>query len=320
MKKEYLQSWFVFTLVLIVLSACSSEEEKYTEDARVYISSATYDNERDVYEIEYHSNLDFNLVYTATLYNSENQVIGEKNVVIEKKEKPGWRVDTINFEPTDNAKENFFSEDVYLELVIEVDNVSKNKELIYEPDHSDTVVGDAEKLIEHYKGSEDVIITAESTFEYTIILKSKLETVKVPDLIDSPKEIDAATTSYSNEFLDYNEKYYKNFKNQLELVAYNFEILAMDGFANQNIVDDLITWTSEFNELLDVYEVNAVLVNEADQKLHDHTIEMIGEQRTVNKNILDGLTLYDGTYFITTGDHLDSVVDMYVEGSNLLTE
>lgn len=316
LKKRYLQSWAILFLVLTVVSACSSEEEKeYHEDARVYISSAIYDEEANLYTIEYQSNINFDLEYTAILYNAKNQVIERReNVTIEKQTGAIWRTDEIKFAP----QKNVINEEVFLELVIEVDMNVKNDELIYDSPENVAVVGYGESLTEHYKDSNDVLIEAESSTKYTMTLKSKPEPVEKHSFLDSSEDEEVALISYSNEFLDYNEKYYTHYKNKMDLIADHFELLSVEGFRNQDIVDDLLTWTSEFDELLDVYETNSVPINEADHELYAHTIEMISEQRIVNENVIQGLNLRDANYFSIAGNHLANVTEMYLNGYNLL--
>lgn len=103
----------------------------------------------------------------------------------------------------------------------------------------------------------------------------------------------------------------------MDLIGSNFEILAMDGYGNQNIVDDLVRWTNEFGELLDVYEGNSVPVNEIDQELYSHTIEMVKYQKEANEFIIKGLVEKDDLSFLIAEEYLYTIGDMYLEGYNM---
>ena len=50
----------------------------------------------------------------------------------------------------------------------------------------------------------------------------------------------------SQDFLEYNRKFYALYKNDLDLIDSNFELI-YDGYSSSNLMDDLIVWTKEFN-------------------------------------------------------------------------
>ena len=122
----------------------------------------------------------------------------------------------------------------------------------------------------------------------------------------------------SQEFSDYNRKYYVAFKNNLDLIGSNFELI-YDGFSSPDLIDDLIMWTQEFNELLDVYEQNAIPQSEIDHKLFNITNEMNSEQREANEYILQGLKKGDDQSLVIAGEYLKTTTDLFREG-NLMVE
>lgn len=331
MKKLHLKSWSIITIIILFLSGCSAttatvEEEvpEIKEDAQIRIASVIYSKEKNNYNVEYTSNLSYDLEFTATLYDSEKNVIGKRENVVVEEDYDGSKYRDIEITPLKDDYKDLEDVDVYLELVIEADTEKgQNETFVYSYSlDGDIGGGSTNDVIEQYEDSEYVKVSAQPSDDYdkyTMTIQSDLYTIKELILIDSTaEEEDVQTSSYSADFLDYNTKYYEQFRNQMDLIASNFEILAMDGYGNQDIVNDLITWTSNFNGLLDVYETDSVPVNEMDQELHNHTAEMILEQRLVNENIINGLTEYDETYLLTAGEHLENVTDMYLEGYNLL--
>lgn len=318
-------------LLILVLSACRSDDEAPLEDASVYISSAVYDTRLEEYTIEYSVMLNYDLQYTATLYNSENEIIGKEqnkstsqnleDIPLEKPEGAFWIDDSLIFEPGREEPADEIDTEVYLEVVLKVDDEKNiNDELIYRNPRSQVVVGSADELAEHYKDSERVKIDVEDVDTYTMILKSSAKNLEVypPNIAEADEKGEVATGKYSSEFISYNEEFYTSFKKYLDLIGYNFEVLATDGFNNQNIVEDLAIWTEEFNELLDTYNNNSVPVTPVDEELHSHTMKMISEQRSVNSYVLQGLSVLDSNYFLQAESHLNNVTDLYLVGDELV--
>lgn len=324
MKKLHFKSWSLIALVLLFVSGCSSstikaeEEIKIAEPVDLFLAEVMYDSKDDLFKVMFKTNIDAGIEVTADLYSPVDQsLIGHATHKLTNDHEGEY--DLIEFENVGFPEFEINGTDVRLGVEIEVEeDTEKNTDF-----YNSVVGGYGDDLSEQYKYSEDVTIVKEESngiFNYTVEIESNVYTMKhtmpkanITEEIEKNKNI-----SYSTDFINYNTKYYTNFRNQMDLVASNFEILAMDGFVNQDIVDDLITWTSEFNEVLKVYKTDSIPVNEMDQELHDHTIEMIIEQRLVNENIINGLTENDETYFFTAGDHLENVTDMYLEGYDLL--
>jgi hypothetical protein len=134
--------------------------------------------------------------------------------------------------------------------------------------------------------------------------------------IDSEEEIEVEE-SLSHEFKEFNTTYYTHYKNYLDLIGSNFQLVADDMYS-QNLIDDLITWTNEFNELLDVYEQRAEPINIDDQQLYSITNEMISNQRNANDNIIKALQDYDNETLMNAGPYLETVADLYLEGQSHL--
>ena len=122
------------------------------------------------------------------------------------------------------------------------------------------------------------------TFKYRIP-----GTVTISDAhSNSEVEANEVEESLSQDLSAYNRKYYDAYKNQLDLIGSNFELI-YEGYSTPDLIDDLIRWTQEFNELLDVYEQNATPQNDVDQSLYAITTQMINEQREANDYIIKGL-------------------------------
>ncbi|WP_349407925.1 hypothetical protein [Pseudalkalibacillus sp. SCS-8] len=130
--------------------------------------------------------------------------------------------------------------------------------------------------------------------------------------------VEQQTELLTEDFLEYNDKYYTAFKNNLDLIGGNFELI-YEGNYSSNLIDDLIIWTNEFDELLDVYTDNAKPTNELDKKLYSITIEMITKQREANKFIKKGLeNTDDDLSWITAGEYLNSSTKLFLEGYELI--
>ncbi|MEH7236434.1 hypothetical protein [Bacillus sp. JJ1562] len=124
-------------------------------------------------------------------------------------------------------------------------------------------------------------------------------------------------TALSQEFLEYNRKYYTAYKNSLDLIGSNFELI-YEGYYSSDLIDDLIVWTTEFNELLDVYEQNSNPVNENDKNLYTITNQMITQQRAANEQIIKGLKNGDNQSLKLAGQYLETVTNLYLEGYSII--
>lgn len=325
MKKKNLQKWSLTFVLLLLLAGCSSytvaEEEtvpeeksvrQHDEGVEVKLKEAVYNKELEKYKITFSTNIEEGIKARAALFTSDDVYLGENSLVLPDDSTEQYTQIEISVSARDLEK--YEVNGIYLELR-------------YGTDTNPQIYGDydAEDLIKRYEFSEYVTIiihSHDSNLDYDVAVESneillKKAAHEKKEIVETQQIND---NSYSPDFIDYNTKYYTQFKNQMDLIASNFEILAMDGFENQDIVDDLITWTSEFNALLDVYETDSVPLNEMDQELHDHTIQMIRKQRLANENIINGLKEYDETYFFNAGEHLESVIDMYLTGYELLED
>jgi hypothetical protein len=160
----------------------------------------------------------------------------------------------------------------------------------------------------YYEDDQEILLTEEVSEPGGVEPEVVEETVTV----EAPLEV-----TLSQDFLEYNQKYYTAYKNSLDLIGSNFELIA-DGFGTPNLIDDLIVWTNEFNELLDVYGQNAIPSNEVDKNLYSITTEMISKQREANNYILNGLDNYDEQSIVIAGEYLDSIVDLYLNGNALI--
>jgi hypothetical protein len=142
--------------------------------------------------------------------------------------------------------------------------------------------------------------------------------IESEDTMDTEKAADEENENQlSEEFAEYNSKYYTGFKNQLDLIGSNFELI-YDGYRTSALTSDLIRWTIEFDELLDVYEQNAQPLNEMDEELFSITRDMITNQREANQRIIKGLEESDDLSLVIAGEYIESVADLYIEGNEYL--
>ncbi|TCI63987.1 hypothetical protein [Exiguobacterium sp. SH3S1] len=337
----------LFVLISILyLSGCdtSSSARPTVEKEDIHISDSRvfYNEEIEGLLVWFTSNLEEGLDVNATLYDSSDAPIATTDAVLEYFSDHETR---ISMPLTEEELAHLKDPDVYLELAIEVRDIgspSKNQQFL-------SAVGGGTKtsVMEQYADSDDVVIVEGSTsdeFDYAMKVtadpvlirdfellqqaqneaeaEAEAEAVAVVDVEEEVVEGEVLVDEpvhYSDDFNAYNAKYYQHFGNYEDLLGSNFEILAMDGFGNQNILDDLIRWTQEFDEFLDVYEDGAKPLNEVDLALYHHTLTMIDQQRTVNRNVILGLTEYDEYYLLEAANELASVVDLFLEGEDLLS-
>lgn len=164
------------------------------------------------------------------------------------------------------------------------------------------------------------VTTEEKTKEIEVIEEVKEETkreeIEKEEELKEVQEVEE-TEELSKDFLDYNQRYYKGFKSNLDLIAGNFELI-YDGYETSALIDDLIVWTNEFNGLLDVYEQNAFPENETDRNLYAITQQMIAEQREANKNIIEGLQNNDDLPLLIAGEYINTSTELFLEGYSLI--
>lgn len=310
-----------FSLIgLTVLTACSepdiseaeAEIKEEIEDLEVTITDLSYDTETQVLLAEFETNVPEGTEVDLKLYTPEYGYLTHDELVVGKV----GAIHHVEFDIPTYSLEDIITGSYVMETEIVVN---------YEEDynthlHSGKLGGYGDDLLERYEDSETVEVELGQGFsilDFAVFIKSNEYEIEIAQEEQVEEEV-VVEESFSADFLLYNTKYYTAFKNQLDLVGSNFEILAMDGFGNQNIVDDLVMWTNDFNELLDVYETDSIPVNDVDQELHSLTLAMIAEQRKANENILNGLQQVDESYFFMAEDHLYTVGDLYMKGYNLL--
>lgn len=331
-----LHKLLVVLVSVLYLSGCdaSSSARPVVEKEDVHIGDlrVAYNEEIEGLLVFFASNLEEGLDVKATLYNSSDVPITTTDLELEYFDDDDVR---IRMPLTEDELVQLTEPDVYLEVAVEVNHVgspSKNPQFL-------SAVGGGTKasVMSQYADVDHVVIVEGSTsdeFEYALKVtaepvsirdfellqqaQNEAETVVEEEVIEEEVLVDEPVR-YSDDFEAYTADYYHHFGNYEDLLGSNFEILAMDGFGNQNIVDDLIRWTQEFDEFLDVYENRAEPLNEVDLKLYHHTLTMIDRQRAVNRNVILGLTEYDEYYLLQAANELAPVVDLYLEGEDLLS-
>ena len=323
--------WILAITILMYLSGCTDtsahkevEEVEPKEDIYAELHNVTFTEEKRAFNVEYETNVPAGIDVHIKLSTEERGHIGSYDYTLDRGKSP----ESIQIEVDDLYSDNLSSGNFYIELEIQVvdmnnDNMDINKKFLV-----DDLGGQYYELSDHYQESSTVRIQSyevtDVIYEANYYLSVKSNSIayenKVLSVIPEQQKISENSTStiYTPEFIDYNERYYTSYKNYMDLIADHFELLAVEGFGNRDIVDDLLIWTSEFDELLDVYKKKSIPINEMDQDFHNHTLEMINEQRIVNKNVIQGLTLENPNYFSTAGDHLTNVAEMYLEGYNLI--
>lgn len=326
--------WILAITILMYSSGCTdivehkeveeAEEVGPKEDIYAELHNVTYTEEKRAFNVEYETNVPAGIDVHIKLSSEERGHIGSYDYTLDRGEYP----ESIQIEVDDLYSDNLSSGNFYIELEIQVvdmnnDNKDVNEEFLF-----DGLGGQYYELSDHYQESSTVKIQSyevtDVIYETNYYLSVKSNSIayenKVLSVIPEQQIVSekSASTIYTPEFIVYNERYYTSYKNKMDLIADHFELLAVEGFGNRDIVDDLLIWTSEFDELLDVYEKKSIPINEMDQDLHNHTLEMINEQRMVNKNVIEGLTLENPNYFSTAGNHLTNVAEMYLEGYNLI--
>lgn len=326
--------WILAITILLYLSGCTdtgvykeveeTEEVEPKEDIYAELHNVTYTEEKGAFNVEYETNVPAGIDVHIKLSTEERGHIGSYDYPLDKRESP----ESIQIKVDDLYSDNLSSGNFYIELEIQVVDMNNDNEDVNEEFLLDDLGGQYYELSDHYQESPTVKIQSfevtDVIYETNYYLSVKSNSItyenKVLSVIPEQQIVSKKSTStiYTPEFIAYNEGYYTSYKNKMDLIADHFELLAVEGFGNRDIVDDLLIWTSEFEELLDVYEKKSIPINEMDQDLHNHTLEMINEQRIVNKNVIQGLTLENPNYFSTAGNHLTNVAEMYLEGYNLM--
>lgn len=326
--------WILAIPFLMCLSGCTdtdaykeveeTEEVKPKEDIYAELHNVTYNEVKRAFNVEYETNVPVGIDVHIKLSTEEKGHIGSYDYTLNRRESP----ESIQIEVDDLYSDNLSSGNFYIDLEIPVVDMNNDNEDVNEEFLVDDLGGKFYELSDHYQESPTVRIQSyevkDVIYETNYYLSVKSNSIayenKVLSVIPEQQIVSEKTTLtiYTPEFIVYNEKYYTSYKNKMDLIADHFELLAVEGFGNRDIVDDLLIWTSEFDELLDVYEKKSIPINEVDQDLYNHTLEMINEQRIVNKNVIQGLTLENPNYFSTAGTHLTNVAEMYLEGYNLI--
>ncbi|RNF39618.1 hypothetical protein [Planococcus salinus] len=315
----------IILIAFLFLSACENKS------ISVDLKNLSYDKESQVLSADFYTNIPLGTEVGGAIHTPNGDLFHAiEPVEIEKENE-----NRVEFHITDDMIQGLQDGFYFLEMFIEI---NENKDF-----YNHDLGGSQLQVSRRYESSEDVSVSKalDSVGDaYTLYIKSSelnfetgltdeerkiaLENAQAEEAVEESEEVEAdiqetiGKTEYSSSFKEYNDMYYKSFRNQLDLIGSNFEILAMDGYENQNIVDDLIRWTSEFNELLNVYEVNAIPATEKDEELYVHTIQMIEHQRGANGYIITGLTERDDLSFFIAGEHLYTITDMFLEGLEML--
>lgn len=329
-----LHKLLVVLISVLYLSGCdaSSSARPTVEREDVHIGDlrVAYNEEIEGLLVFFASNLEEGLDVKATLYDSSDVPITTRDLELEYFDDKDVR---IRMPLTEDELVQLREPDVYLEVTVEVNHIgspSKNPQFL-------SAVGGGTKMsvMSQYADVEHVVIVEGSTsdeFEYAMKVTTEPVSIREYELLQQAQNevgaetvveeevlVDDEPVRYSDAFEAYTTNYYHHFGNYEDLLGSNFEILAMDGFGNQNIVDDLIRSTQEFDEFLDVYENRAQPLNEVDLTLYHHTLVMIDQQRAVNRNVILGLTEYDEYYLLEAANALSPVVDLYLEGEDLIS-
>ena len=320
--------WMGLILVLLIfLSACS---DATAERKLLYLNlnELNYSSENRILIASYSTNIPMATKVWMRLSSPSGEFSqGLSPMEIEGTDNEG----IVEFFITDESISDLMDGKYLLEAEIDVDD---DKDFYYQD-----VGGNPNKVSKRYENSEKILVKIKEDSEdnaYTLKIKSNelefetgvteeerklaLENIEREEALKETEEAitevheTISETNFGSSFKEYNDKYYKSFKNQLDLIASNFEILAMDGYRNRDVVDDLIRWTNEFDELLDVYEVNAIPANGKDEELLLHTSEMLENQRGANEYIIKGLTERDDLSYLIAEEYLYTVADMYLEG------
>lgn len=302
---------------LLFITACGSNNEQADakemkrEHMWLDFKNIAYDLTTEEFIIDYYINIPTSIVVHSIFLESETgTIVG--NRVIDK-----WisRNSSVGLVVTELEKDLLIDGEYKLGLTFNIDYDEEiNREFL-----EDSIYGGySVDLIREYNDSEFVSIDSHSypNFDVTIRSKNTLPLAEIAPLedrgiVETVEEIVEIT--YSKEFIEYNKKFYAGFKNYLDLIGSNFELIE-DGYISTALVEDLIMYTDEFNELLSGYEKNAIRVNEKDENLFELTTEMITYQREANANIKKGLHNGDDLSLLIAGEYLSTVVDIYIKG------
>ncbi|MGK7376395.1 hypothetical protein ACSFXN_01065 [Planococcus sp. 1R117A] len=318
----------IILIAVIFLSACN-EVAIGNKKISIDLNTLSYDKQNRVLSADFSTNIPIGTEVGVALHTPN----GDLFHALEPVEIESGNGNRVEFPITDDMVQGLGDGFYFFEVIIEV---NENKDF-----YSHELGGSKLEVSERYEGSEDVSVSTVTSSvsvneAYTLYINSNelnfeteltdeerkiaLENVHIKETEEAKTEVQEATveTDFSLSFKEYNDKYYKTFKNQLDLIGSNFEILAMDGYENQNIVDDLIRWTKEFDELLNVYEENAITATDKDEELHAHTMQLIEHQRGANGYIITGLTERDDLSFLIAEEYLYTIADMYLEGYEML--
>ncbi|WP_042461606.1 hypothetical protein [Neobacillus dielmonensis] len=325
----------VIGLFLIVFSFRNGDEQDEKADEvikrekiRLKIENMSYDPKGNKVYAEISTNLPDGVDVTAWLNFPDELSAQDVNIDATIHEGKNTKL-TFPISEGNQVISSDYGIELFISVYYDPDNpdYKVNTSMIDDP----RVGGDSQELDEEYSDSDTVFVERileedpisdedYSLFHYNITVNSEntypLKTnVTIPEKNNQTQPNEGR--ELSQEFLEYNQKYYKSYKNYLDLLGSNFELIK-DGDYSSDLIDDLITWANEFNELLEVYENDAKPSNDADQELYTITKEMIAEQRKANKYILEGLRNNNGQSITNAGPYLNSAADLYIIGNNLL--
>ncbi len=312
-KKHVSNLYLIVTLLLLVISsACSKEEREVEPSERVnieaYIEEMEYSKANNTIDVELPTNLPKDTVVDIIANLGEDPysdpyVGGSYRVAVDSEQ----RIKTSIDNPLDR---DIMNGDYY--VVMRIDS-EENLDFL----HNDEMGGYFAEISEHYKNFQNIEIEELDFPDYTFKYRVP-GTVTITDAhSNSEAEAIEVEESLSQDFSAYNRKYYEAYKNQLDLIGSNFELI-YDGYSTPNLIDDLIRWTKEFNELLDVYAQKAKPQNDVDQGLYVNTIQMINEQREANDYIITGLKNNDDESLMIAGEYLKTTSGLFLDGNSLI--
>jgi hypothetical protein len=312
---------FLLVSILVILSACNAPDEKAKQETdvivereqlEVNISSMEFDKDEQELSLEFTTNILDDTYSSIRLINPNGFTIGRDTIIIGFNER-----NIARFFIDGNYFPDLIDGLYQLELVF---NVNKDND---ENTHflDDTNVGEwhGDNLSDRHKDSDSVTVEVERYNKFSVSVKTESmfeSPFSKEEKVDTEKER-LQEDELTQGFLEYNRKYYKAFKNSLDLIGSNFELI-YDGYSSPDLIDDLIMYSNEFNELLDVYEQNAIPVNDVDKSLYSITNEMITEQRKANEYIIKGLENSDDHSLVISGEYLKSVTNLYLDGHALI--
>jgi len=313
---------FLIVLLSIIVTGCNTNTaseievfEKKRELLELSFDSFDFDSETESIQVVFSTNLPIGTeIHSITIMES-----GKFNIVDLLEGFYILEDSPVTLEIPISDIDFQADEEYIIEIYFKVDfDKEINKNFLY-----DTVFGGlSREMVDAYSDSNLVSVKENGYASYTVYLKSKNKLTlpigllkanektveEIEDKVDEVME-----DKLSEDFLQFNKEYYGFFKNYLDLIAGNFELMT-DGYYSSNLIDDLIMYTNEFNEYLDVYNQDATPTNDVDEVLYKITNEMISNQREVNSYIIKGIENSDDNSLFIAGEYTQTVVDLYLEG------